>query len=99
MGNCQALPLLIRKEPDFSCGEGQNRTADTAIFSRVLCQLSYLAEAGRARPKRLEDSNHACFRASVSLVSLGPQWSSQECSSPCQGEGRRFKSGLGRTLL
>jgi hypothetical protein len=24
-------------------GEGQNRTADTAIFSRVLCQLSYLA--------------------------------------------------------
>ena len=24
-------------------GEGQNRTADTAIFSRVLYQLSYLA--------------------------------------------------------
>ena len=24
-------------------GEGQNRTADTAVFSRVLCQLSYLA--------------------------------------------------------
>jgi hypothetical protein len=31
-------------------GEGQNRTADTAIFSRVLCQLSYLAE--RFRPGR-----------------------------------------------
>jgi hypothetical protein len=37
-------------------GEGQNRTADTAIFSRVLCQLSYLAErrssvkAGSPRP-------------------------------------------------
>jgi hypothetical protein len=25
-------------------GEGQNRTADTTIFSRVLYQLSYLAE-------------------------------------------------------
>ncbi len=30
---------------DFS-GEGRNRTGDTAIFSRVLYQLSYLA-AGR----------------------------------------------------
>ena len=32
-------------------GEGQNRTADTAIFSRVLCQLSYLAmvRCGRCR--------------------------------------------------
>jgi integrase len=28
-------------------GEGQNRTADTAVFSRVLCQLSYLAPAVR----------------------------------------------------
>jgi hypothetical protein len=28
-------------------GEGQNRTADTTIFSRVLYQLSYLA--GRLR--------------------------------------------------
>ena len=26
-----------------SRGQGQNRTADTAVFSRVLCQLSYLA--------------------------------------------------------
>ncbi len=24
-------------------GQGQNRTADTAVFSRVLCHLSYLA--------------------------------------------------------
>ncbi len=29
-------------------GQGQNRTADTAVFSRVLCQLSYLAP--RAAP-------------------------------------------------
>jgi hypothetical protein len=32
-------------DPASECrgGEGQNRTADTAVFSRVLCQLSYLA--------------------------------------------------------
>ena len=30
-------------------GEGQNRTADTTIFSRVLYQLSYLASGGKAR--------------------------------------------------
>ena len=29
-------------DPDGS-GEGQNRTGDTTIFSRVLYQLSYLA--------------------------------------------------------
>ena len=29
--------------PFFASGEGQNRTVDTTIFSRVLCQLSYLA--------------------------------------------------------
>jgi hypothetical protein len=28
-------------------GEGQNRTGDTTIFSRVLYQLSYLAVAAR----------------------------------------------------
>jgi hypothetical protein len=28
-------------------GEGQNRTGDTTIFSRVLYQLSYLAGAQR----------------------------------------------------
>src|SRR5262249_14718395 len=28
-------------------GEGQNRTADTTIFSRMLYQLSYLAPLGR----------------------------------------------------
>jgi hypothetical protein len=27
-------------------GEGQNRTGDTTVFSRVLYQLSYLARAG-----------------------------------------------------
>jgi hypothetical protein len=37
----------------MSGGQGQIRTADTAVFSRVLCQLSYLARhegAGRFRP-------------------------------------------------
>jgi hypothetical protein len=34
------------RAPVAACGEGQNRTADTAIFSRVLYQLSYLASKG-----------------------------------------------------
>ncbi len=46
-----ALPVELRTyvtltthySPSFS-GQGRNRTADTAIFSRVLYQLSYLAE-------------------------------------------------------
>ena len=33
--------------PQPGNGEGQNRTGDTTIFSRVLYQLSYLAEAAR----------------------------------------------------
>ena len=43
----------VRAEPEALCldrelhGEGQNRTADTTIFSRVLYQLSYLAWCGR----------------------------------------------------
>src|SRR5512132_3999431 len=38
------------REPQTAClcdGEGQNRTGDTTIFSRVLYQLSYLAGAQR----------------------------------------------------
>jgi hypothetical protein len=33
--------------PQPENGEGRNRTGDTTIFSRVLYQLSYLAEAAR----------------------------------------------------
>jgi len=47
----------------------------------------------RAAP---ENNNGTLF---VSLPRHSPQWSSLECSSPCQGEGRRFKSGLGRLTL
>jgi hypothetical protein len=46
--NADAAP---QREPQTAClcdGEGQNRTADTTIFSRVLYQLSYLA-GGRKR--------------------------------------------------
>ena len=44
-----AMPLTSIWCPAWSCtstqrnGEGQNRTGDTTIFSRVLYQLSYLA--------------------------------------------------------
>jgi hypothetical protein len=37
----------FRVDADPRNGEGQNRTADTAIFSRVLYQLSYLARNRR----------------------------------------------------
>ena len=31
-------------------GEGRNRTGDPTVFSRVLYQLSYLAEGGQSSP-------------------------------------------------
>ena len=45
-------------------GEGQNRTVDTTIFSRMLYQLSYLATPGTAcgtgqKPAPGEDRNHS----------------------------------------
>ena len=49
-------PLLSLDRPEgvrcFS-GQGRNRTTDTAIFSRVLYQLSYLADKKTARACRL----------------------------------------------
>ncbi len=47
---CSSSPVYAGQ----NSGEGQNRTADTAIFSRVLCQLSYLAGA-------VENSNGLAF--------------------------------------
>src|SRR5204863_9194559 len=40
-------------------GEGQNRTADTTIFSRVLYQLSYLAGVGKASDERRDQGGGA----------------------------------------
>jgi hypothetical protein len=37
-------PHPTNRTPDDCHGQGRSRTADTAIFSRVLYQLSYLAE-------------------------------------------------------
>ena len=42
------LPSCCQVHPDWrasSSSEGRDRTGDTTIFSRVLYQLSYLAEA------------------------------------------------------
>ena len=36
-------PMAASRRPLHSHGQGRNRTADTTIFSRVLYQLSYLA--------------------------------------------------------
>ena len=40
-----SLPQLIDCAWLVNGGEGQNRTVDTTIFSRMLYQLSYLATA------------------------------------------------------
>ena len=42
---CRAVAAAVRA-PN---GQGRNRTTDTAIFSRVLYQLSYLADKKTAR--------------------------------------------------
>jgi hypothetical protein len=45
----QALPRTRLRHSGMALGwdgEGRNRTGDTTIFSRVLYQLSYLAEHG-----------------------------------------------------
>jgi hypothetical protein len=39
-----AILSCIRRKRRFFHGQGQNRTADTMIFSHVLYQLSYLAQ-------------------------------------------------------
>src|SRR5258707_13444655 len=61
----------LLSDQDLKCGgEGQNRTVDTTIFSRMLYQLSYLATrmdtlVGTSRPARRI--------AIISRASLGPQ--------------------------
>ncbi|MDX6546157.1 MAG: hypothetical protein QOG02_1931 [Gaiellales bacterium] len=50
-------------------GEGQSRTADTAIFSRVLYQLSYLAAAPSV-PRRLRPRPHHEEAASGTVLPL-----------------------------
>src|SRR5438874_699254 len=41
------LQNLLHPQPFPRCGWGRNRTADTRIFSPLLCQLSYPAELPR----------------------------------------------------
>ena len=53
----------------FPSGETRTRTGDTTIFSRVLYQLSYLAE-----PNRLALPAHAWSCASGSI---GCEWSEE----------------------
>ena len=46
-----AIPSCFCRKRRFFHGQGQNRTADTMIFSHVLYQLSYLARK-KTRPSR-----------------------------------------------
>ena len=45
--------------------EGQNRTADTVIFSHVLYQLSYLGTAGSQRALEPRNHNRACHQPQI----------------------------------
>ena len=50
------------------CGEGQNRTADTAVFSRVLCQLSYLAGDDAPPPEDGGSAVRTGFEPAISAL-------------------------------
>ncbi len=50
----QLSHFRMERRPRWFGAESQNRTGDTAIFSRVLYQLSYL---GASRPKTGRDSD------------------------------------------
>ena len=58
-------------DPVLFGGQGQNRTADTRIFSPLLYQLSYLA-AGLAGAvlKRLGECKSTCGRSISDLTQL-----------------------------
>src|SRR5919197_1986615 len=71
-------------------GEGQNRTADTTIFSRVLYQLSYLARADKATQIKGEPDCSASFRATVEHETLHPE--------PVAALGRRPPCERGQVL-
>jgi hypothetical protein len=53
----------MSRPPDIGGAESQNRTGDTAIFSRVLYQLSYLGPmANRLAARRRAEDYHAPSR-------------------------------------
>ena len=64
MCRCWSPPGLIRRiagadRIDQNGAQGRNRTTDTAIFSRMLYQLSYL---GLCPPQRRQVINPTAFR-------------------------------------
>ena len=61
MGMSETLPCY---------GEGRNRTGDTAIFSRVLYQLSYLAAPSKCRDRPRRRSRHMVRRMQRRNVSI-----------------------------
>ena len=57
-------------------GQGQNRTADTRIFSPLLYQLSYLAG-----PRAPKGTGSQCNSSSLALVPLGPTRAFSACDA------------------
>jgi hypothetical protein len=79
-----ALPIELRT----SSGQGQNRTADTTIFSRVLYQLSYLARLpfARQKPRGLTRRRPACDARELSYT--WPRRPLQPTKKPAQRRRR-----------
>src|SRR3954454_7799564 len=78
-------------------GEGQNRTGDTTIFSRVLYQLSYLAEGAKASVREATRSTVAVVLARQPVpLTRG----SKDPLSPDSGFGRyRMNAASPRSRL
>src|SRR2546430_3208130 len=61
------VPWLGNRRGRVESGQGQNRTADTRIFSPLLYQLSYLAGSSRHRTYQVE-----CYGGSGAVSSRLP---------------------------
>src|SRR5215207_821210 len=77
---------LIRRSRTFPDGEGQNRTGDTTIFSRVLYRLSYLAAVvdgtawTPARPLAADGRPLRGSQAATAAGAASPRRAASTCS-------------------
>ena len=75
-----------------SNGQGQNRTADTVIFSHVLYQLSYLARQ-KNRPDRSGRGRESCQEAGLTGFPLPPAPAGSTYRPPSKiADGKRSDS-------
>ena len=75
-----ACPYIGRQS--LSGAESQNRTGDTAIFSRVLYQLSYLGER-KDSSVRVGTSQDKRVGGHCSAASIGESWAGAQGDRRC----------------